>query len=178
MKKECSEDIQVTFGVKERNHANILMFEELQKKRIEEKLRRLYRQRSTRNDNNEDNQMIIDMDESHIHSDNEDYDNNDPLFGEDDFQRSQYTYGRARRSRQQQQQREMVNYIGLSDEPALYNYLLNTDLTRLTYYRPKFQDFLNIQLINTRLSNSTLESLITVRSKIDLIVKQISNKHI
>jgi hypothetical protein len=177
LKKECSEDIQVTFGVKERNQKDIEMFEELQKKRVEEKFRRLHRQRSTINDDNDENQMIVDMDESQIDSDNEVNDNNDALFGEDYFQRSQYMYEHARGSRQpqqqqQQQQRQKVSYIGLSDEPALYNYLLSMDLTRLTNYRQKFQDFLNIQVINTRLSNSIFESLVSVRSKIDLIVKK------
>ena len=155
---ECNEDILLTFGIQERSEEDLKLYW-----RQEDELKK--RQASKYN------KFIVEsapVDEwQKYESDDEDdfYMNDEFEMDVNPYRKGSTKHGESNVERKPE---DPNRYIGISDEPALINSLYGMELKNLTFHQKRFRDFLN-QKVQERFARSKFESLVIVRSKIDLL---------
>jgi hypothetical protein len=171
-RKECFEDILLTFGLKERSGEDLQAFakqEEEEKRRLRQKTKNQneyhmdvedYLQPTSDNEDNEfESTDFFETDMSHFVKRN--------TFGIKDGQKFERVTDKASNSK--------AIYIGIDDEPAVFNALYGIDLKDFNFYHKKYRDFLN-ELTSNRFSNSSFESLVIVRANIERITNKFDIK--
>jgi hypothetical protein len=162
----------LTFGLKERSGEDLQAFA----KQEEEEKRRL--RQKTKNQN----EYYMDV-EDYLQptSDNEDNEFESTDFFETDMSHfvKRNTFGIKNGQKFERVTDKASNfkaiYIGIDDEPAVFNALYGIDLKDFNFYHKKYRDFLN-ELTSNRFSNSSFESLVIVRANIERITNKFDIK--